>query len=353
MNYFRIRSKDLTAHNYLCHVMTNQPSEQNADKSGTLLKECDAMPALIREKVSKRFEEQSKYFMKVEELYALVTRSVKELEALHQQPAEKQTLSNVIAFTQPEKKESKSEPAGKDNSPSQTHEPRIIGMEKMLGDEMTVPHLLLWITEVMRYLTKVKEVFDNSKQTFNTEYNEVRTQGKFETERILLATLDQMEHPGRVKNPNFLADLKKGGISRFEEGFKDYINMLGLQQDVTDEAAIITEKGLSQYNIMESTINSIYQIIAKTYQQVMKNATDDVEQGTNSSQTNTQLLIMVGVFVEQKNMLEAFRFHQHLLTELLLNLNYISIVQQGVRMRVFILNASMLHRIFGADIPLK
>src|SRR6185295_3433629 len=123
--------------------MTNQvPPALKVPDSKDLLKECDEMPALIHEKVGKKFEEQAKYFMAVENLFAQVSKQVKDLVALYEtSPGTDEEKAAVI----------KMKVATEEKASAKAGEPRVVPMEELVG-ENSIAYAMKWVIETMRFI---------------------------------------------------------------------------------------------------------------------------------------------------------------------------------------------------------
>ena len=328
----------------------NNPAQakEKPDTAQSLLQECDALPALLREQAGKKFEEQAKYFMEVESLFVRTAQSVKEFIAAKEKTVAGKTKSNIITLSPAEKKQD-TEPGNaktKAGTPG-TGEPRIVPLEKMLDNEITSPYLMLAIEEFSAFIEKIKRSYDDLKEICRDECQSIQSERKTESIRMMITTLDLIEHPDRVKNKNFISDLRKGGRKPFEEtarAFPAFLRTAQLAMNARDE---LYKNYFEQYQILCSALDNCYAVISKAYVQTIKNAMNDFERHENISELYNDQMRMIEIMVQEKNMLEALRYHIHHFMELLLTVSQLNNTISNLEMRGYTLYITRLGELFN------
>jgi hypothetical protein len=318
--------------------MSESTSEQKKfPEAKDLLKEFSELPSLLHTMVGKKYTEQVKYFKEMEKSYAAVRISVQQLVEEYEKtlPAGHEPI--VIKMPAIEK------PKTEAQRKKETEEVSI----PALDTEFSPGYAMSWVKETMTFIESCKRSFEQTKDAFNKKYDDVRKQSDEKMIAQLIHIMHLFQHPEDAKNLLFVQELRRDGDARFLSMMENNFNFIHSAQGVLDEAIQYFELELAKLDPITSVIDSTYAVLIKIYQQVMQNDIDDITSGTDRISRTKWLMKILEVYVEQKKLLESYRYHMQKLNEHMLNLNYIYNRQQNLWCRAHTLFVLLLNKIYG------
>lgn len=301
-------------------------------KAKDLLKECEDMPALIEERVGKKYDEYAKYFIPLQHQYEQVQKKVQEL---------------ITRYENHEPNKPKGLYVVKDKPPINPD---------VLPDDITSDYAIEWVKTFMQYIDLCHKAFTQSRENFLAFYNDQKVFGKLQNSRLLLGVLDRFENADKQKNPDFLRDMKKGGKHKFTDLQNKMIPALEAEQREFDIRVSDLDAALKVYDSIHTMVNQIYQVIALAHGQMMKNSTkltaemitaaENEETYTPEKKELELFRSITEVLVEQKNSMDAFRNHLQHIEALSLQLLLLRGKQQNIITRTHTLYITTLKDVF-------
>ena len=121
--------------------------------------------------------------------------------------------------------------------------------------EVTPSYAIDWVKQTMEFIVSVKSSFEQTKEMFNTRYDDVKTQSELPDMDTLTQIAHLFQHPEDAQNLMFVQQIRRDGAQRWLNMIENDARYLHLAQEVLNEAVPRYDLELNKLEPVSSVID--------------------------------------------------------------------------------------------------